>query len=103
MDMIKEIPNNEYRDKLIEAVNCLNQMQFDLFTPLVNIAMFGEFSQINEMFDTGDSVNFDDEMFKNCKDQNVQLLHKLLKEIKSTTESITNINAIQLSELNEEI
>jgi hypothetical protein len=100
MDMIKEIPNTEYRDKLIEAVNCLNQMQFDLFTPLVNIAMFGEFSQINEMFDIGDSLNFDDEMFKNCKDINVQMLNKLLQEIKVVTESMTNINAIRYEELN---
>ena len=92
----------EYRDQLIESVNGLNQMQFDLFTLLVNVGMYGEYRHLNEMFENGESINFDDDMFKDCKDINVQMLHQLLQEIKLVRERMININAIQGTELDGE-
>ncbi|GAB1449115.1 hypothetical protein MASR2M44_21380 [Bacteroidota bacterium] len=94
-------PNNTYRERLIQAVNGLKEIQIEAFGHLVSVAMEGEFSDLNERFEIGEEVKFDLEMFADCKDQNVKILYDAVVELSLAYEKIMNINGIKESELEE--
>ena len=78
-------PEQQYRIKLIESIQYLMKSTDETFTELINLAMVGEFSEIDTEFEEGESVKFDIAYFRNCKDQNVQVL---IKQLDDTNERI---------------
>lgn len=95
----QETKENSYRNKLIEAVNYLSDCEGEIFTKMLNVAMSGEFKEIDEVFEEGDIYEFDIEQFRNSKDLNVEKLVALHDHINETIESIINLNAIDLEDI----
>ncbi|MFD2518234.1 hypothetical protein [Salinimicrobium flavum] len=69
---------------------------------IINMGMTGEFAEINEIFREGDTFKFDLEMFRDSKDQNMQLLLGLFDELETVMNTLANINGITEEELEDE-
>jgi tRNA U34 5-carboxymethylaminomethyl modifying GTPase MnmE/TrmE len=96
-------PEQNYRFTLIEAINQLIEARNDLQVKIINLAMAGEFSEINDNFEVGDEIPLDIEYFKNIKDINVQALLKMYHEIDHLINHLFNINKIGEEELDIEV
>ena len=83
-------PEQNYHIKLIETIIFLIKVTNETFTEIVNLAMNGEFNEID--FEAGEDVKFQLAYFRNCKDQNVQLLLKLLDDTQEKINWLVNVN-----------
>ena len=92
-------PELNYRFTIIEAINFMNQTKNELFLKLVNIAMNGEFIDSNSIFEVGDEINVDASYFKNCKDDNIHGLLRLLSVTNETIDYLLERNDIDENEL----
>lgn len=96
-------PAQNYRFALIEAINQLIDNRNDIEERMINLAMAGEFAEINDMFEEGDTIPADVEYFKNCKDINVQQLLKLYCTVDDMVPFFMNVNNIREEELDMEV
>ena len=64
--------------------------------------MTGQFAEVNEVFQPGDTFRFDLEMFRDSKDQNLQLLLGLFDELENVMNTLANVNGITEEELEDE-
>lgn len=85
-------PEQSYRTKLIEAIIYLDKVATETFTEIVNLEMIGEFSEIE--FEEGEEIKFQLAHFRNCKDQNVQVLINHLDETKAKISWLINVNDV---------
>jgi hypothetical protein len=95
--MEKLTPELNYRFTIMEAINFLKQTRKELFLKLANIAMSGEFSDIES--EEGDEINLDASFFKDCEDDNINGLYRLLKVTDETIEYLIERNDIKDNEL----
>lgn len=86
---------DEYRNKLVDAVKNLSDCRGEIFTSLINVAMLGEFKDIHETFEVGDTFEFEIEQFRDSKDINVEKMVQLYEFMSETMESIMNLNSIE--------
>ena len=91
-----------YRNKIILTYRALLDAHEELMERIINMGMTGEFAEINEIFQEGDTFKFDLEMFRDSKDQNLQLLFNLFDKLEETMNSLANINGITEDELEDE-
>jgi len=63
-----------YREKLIMTYNHLLEVHEELLTRIINVGMTGPLVEINEIFEKDDQFQFDKEMFRETKDQNLNSL-----------------------------
>lgn len=64
--------------------------------------MTGQYAEINACFAEGDTFKFDLEMFRDSKDQNLQLLLGFFDELENVMNSLANVNGIMEEELEDE-
>jgi len=83
-----------YREKLIMTYNHLLEVHEELLTRIINVGMTGPLVEINEIFEKDDQFQFDKEMFRETKDQNLNLLLELHDRVEDTMNSFANINNI---------
>ncbi|WP_209310195.1 hypothetical protein, partial [Salinimicrobium oceani] len=88
-----------YRDKIILTYRQLLETHEELMERIINVGMTGEFAEINEIFREGDTFKFDLEMFRDSKDQNLQLLLGLFDELENVMNTLANVNGITEEEL----
>ncbi len=88
-----------YRFALIKAIISLKRQYSEISIRIVNIAMNGEYSDINAMMEIGDEIPSDLDYFKNCKDGNVQCLLKQIEQLEVTYSFLMNVNNISEEEL----
>lgn len=88
-----------YREKLIMTYNHLLEVHEELLTRIINVGMTGPLVEINETFEKDDQFQFDKEMFRETKDQNLNLLLELHDRVEDTMNSFANINNITQEEL----
>lgn len=88
-----------YRDKIILSYLALAKAHDSLTDRIINVGMLGEFAEVNEVFREGDTFESDLEMFRDSKDQNLQLLFDLFDRLEETMNSLANINGITEEEL----
>ncbi len=88
-----------YREKLIMTYNHLLEVHEELLTRIINVGMTGSLVEINEIFEKDDQFQFDKEMFRETKDQNLNLLLELHDRVEDTMNSFANINNITQEEL----
>ena len=88
----------EKRTDYKKIIENLISVRHKLFQEALNYAMKNELSFINEVFDVGDVYEFNLRHLDNAKDVNLQLLVDLIKDVQRTTESIANLNKIDLDE-----
>ena len=89
-------PEQSYRTKLIEAIIYLDKVATETFTEIVNLAMIGEFSEIE--FEEGEEIKFQLAHFRNYKDQNVQVLINHLDETNVKINWLINVNDVKEDE-----
>lgn len=89
----------EYREKMLITYNYLIQLHQELLTRTINLAMTGELEDINNTFKAGDNFQFDKEMFRDCKDQNVNKLIAFHDDLEDLMNSLANINNLKEEEL----
>jgi hypothetical protein len=90
---------NTYREKLIMTYMQMINFYEELLTRIINVGMTGELEDINETFVKDDSFQFDKEMFRGTKDQNLNMLLDLHDNLEDTMNSFANINNITQQEL----
>lgn len=91
-----------YRDKIILAYRALLETYEELMDRIINVGMTGEFAEVNETFQVGDSYKFNLLQFRGTKDTNLNLLLKLFDELEEVMNSLANINGITEEELEDE-
>ena len=91
-----------YREKLIMTYNHLLEIHEELLTRIINVGMTGPQVEINEIFEKDDQFQFDKEMFRETKDQNLNLLLELHDRLEDTMNSFANLNNITQEELQDE-
>ena len=89
----------DYRNKILLSYVALAKAHDALTDRIINVAMLGEFAEVNQVFREGDSFEFNLEMFRDSKDQNLQLLFDLFDRLEETMNSLVNINGITEEEL----
>lgn len=89
----------KYRNYLLESLNVLYNTLKYLEHNIVNLVMAGEFSEVDSMFQPGETVRFWIEDFQDVEDKNVQVLFSLFQKLEEKYESIRNINAISDEEI----
>lgn len=90
--------SKNYKENLKEALKNLVRVNESIFDSLVDISMQNDLKEWSETVPIGEAHSFDFDIFKNSSDANIQLLVKLFEQIEETSESIKNINNIQLDE-----
>ena len=88
-----------YRKMLLNSVNYLIDVRQQLFAEIVNLAMKGEFSDIDDVIDLGYTYEFHLQHFKDSEDINVQKLVELILTLETTVDSLINLNRIEDDEL----
>lgn len=83
-----------YRDFLIDALRTLTNCERELFTNALNILMSGELKNVDEVFEIGDSYTFEFNHLDATNDTNVKRLVDVIELLRTTIESIKNLNAI---------
>lgn len=91
-----------YREKIILTYRHLLEVHEELLTRIINVGMTGEFLEINSVFEAGDEFEFDKEMFRESKDENVKKLIAFHDELEDLMNSLANINGITEEELEDE-
>jgi hypothetical protein len=88
-----------YREKILMAYHELLIMHEELLTRIVNIAMTGEWAEINLIFEAGDKFNFDIDMFRGTNDVNLNKLISFFDELENLMNSLVSTNGITEAEI----
>jgi hypothetical protein len=88
-----------YRDKILLSYRALEKSHDALTDRIINLGMLGEYAEINDVFEPGDTFQFNMEMFRDSKDENLLLLFRLFDKLEETMNSLANINGITKEEL----
>lgn len=88
-----------YREKLIMTYKHLLDLHEELLTRIINVGMTGPMGNINEAFEENDQFQFDKEMFRGTKDENLNLLMQLHDHLEDTMNTFTTINNLTQEEL----
>ena len=91
-----------YREKIILTYRALLKTYEELTERIINLGMTGQYADVNKVFQPGDTFKFGLEMFRNSKDQNLQLLLDLFDELENVMNTVANINGITEEELEDE-
>lgn len=75
----------------------------ELLERIINLGMAGDYEEVNELFEEGDTFKFDLEMFRETEDQNLQKLISFFDQLEEVMNSLANINGITKNELEEDI
>ena len=86
--------NNAYKSALEDACKNLADVREKIFIDLVNVAMSGEYGDLDGKFEIGELVEFMLDDFTGVEDPNVQKLYRLIRDIESCRESLININGL---------
>ena len=96
-------PEQNYRFALIESINQLIKSRNEFELRIVNLAMSGEFAEIDALFEVGDVIPADIDYFEHCKDINIQSLLKLYHQTNDLIHTLVNVNNIMEAELDVEV
>lgn len=88
-----------YRNTLLKAIINLDSFLEDLNLDIVNLAMNGEFAEVDELFEEGDVVRLNLGDFVDADDQNIQKLVHVFYVISEIKNTLLNTNAIADEEI----
>lgn len=90
-----------YKNAVSEACQCLGEVRNKLFTAMVNVAMNGEYQDLDESFGIGETFYFEKDHFKDCDDINLAKLYELIDKIDEVYGSLVNLNGFDTSDDNQ--
>lgn len=88
-----------YREYLVKTVFELDKFLDELDLNITNLAMNGEFSEANDLFDEGDTLSLSIADFENANDLNVRKLINVFNFLTDINKSLKNVNAISDEEI----
>ncbi len=88
-----------YKEQLIDALANLEAIKIQLFDSVINVGMQGVLSDINEVFEPGDSYMFELEHFDKSSDPSLQTLVNLIKQIDNSSKKLLRINDMCMEEV----
>ncbi|MGK6352728.1 hypothetical protein [Parapedobacter sp. DT-150] len=91
---------HKYRKFILEALVELEETVDGLNLIIFNLAMNGEWKEIDELFAEGDTLFTKFEDLRSVSDTNVKQLLSVVDELGITFESIKNLNAVTRKEIN---
>jgi len=81
-----------YTTQLVGSLSTLESMRNQLFDKVINLGMYGTYSDINDVLEPGDSYQFELDHFDNSDDSSLQALVDLMKMIDLTSKKVLRIN-----------
>lgn len=90
---------SSYRENLIRAIERLDKCEELLSEAAFNVMMNGEFAELNQLFEIGDTFNFPDDGFEISEDVNVKVIMSALYKVQEAIQSIQNLNSIKDQEV----
>lgn len=84
----------DYKEALTESCMAIATARQEIFSALINVAMCGEYAEIDDLFDIGETVLFDTTYFQHCQDSNLKKLLELVYTLEQTHDTLTNINGL---------
>lgn len=84
-----------YRNRLIEAYKGLISFHRDFFLASLNLAMVGQLKEVDEVFEIGDTYNFDIEHLKGTNDTNLNKFLEFYEQLENLMNFVANVNAIK--------
>lgn len=91
--------SKKYREYLVKSVFELDKFLDELDLNITNLAMNGEFSEANDLFDEGDTLSLSIADFENANDLNVRKLINVFNFLTDINKSLKNVNAISDEEI----
>lgn len=88
-----------YRKALIEAINTLSEVDHQLFGAALGVLMSDEWKEIDQAFDVGEVYEFHLSQLESSPDNNVQILATLIKTIRTSIQTLQNLNSISDNEI----
>ena len=92
-----------YREKIFLTYRHLLEVHEELLTRIINLGMAGDYSEVNKVFEEGDTYKFDLEMFRETEDQNLLKLIAFFDELEHLMKSLSNINGLTEEDLEQDI
>ncbi len=92
--------NDDYKEALAESCMAIATARQEIFSALINVAMSGEYAEIDDIFEVGETVLFDTTYFQHSQDSNLKKLLELVYHLEQTHDTLTNINGLGNSEYN---
>jgi hypothetical protein len=87
-----------YKNAVAEACQRLAEARNKIFSAMVNVAMNGEYQDLDESFDIGATFCFEKDHFKDCDDINLAKLYELIDKIDEVYGSLVNLNGFETSQ-----
>ncbi|MGJ1411277.1 hypothetical protein ACR78Z_16545 [Sphingobacterium thalpophilum] len=91
--------SENYREYLVKTVFELDKFLDELDLNITNLAMNGEFSEANDLFDEGDTLSLSIADFEDANDLNVRKLINVFHFLTDIKKSLKNVNAISDEEI----
>ncbi|VTR51510.1 hypothetical protein [Sphingobacterium thalpophilum] len=91
--------SENYREYLVKTVFELDKFLDELDLNITNLAMNGEFSEANDLFDEGDTLSLSIADFEDANDMNVRKLINVFHFLTDIKKSLKNVNAISDEEI----
>ena len=88
-----------YREQLMDALANLEAIRNQLFDSVINVGMHGVHSDINDVFEPGDSYLFELAHFDNSADPNLQTLVNLIKHMDNSSKKLLRTNDMSMEEV----
>ena len=84
-----------YKEALLSALQCLDDAEGHAGAAILNIALAGAHKELGRLYEVGEELIVNPEMFQDTGDVNINLILKLIENIRSTVESLKNINSLE--------
>ncbi|MGB3065348.1 hypothetical protein [Sphingobacterium thalpophilum] len=91
--------SENYREYLVKTVFELDKFLDELDLNITNLAMNGEFSEANDLFNEGDTLSLSIADFEDANDLNVRKLINVFHFLTDIKKSLKNVNAISDEEI----
>lgn len=87
------------RQEITDTLNSLISVRHTIFEHIINLAMTGEMSHLEDAFKRGDTYHFSLAHFEDVEDPTIQKLVRLCTQTEETLFSIMDLNGISGQEI----
>ncbi|MGN6194706.1 MAG: hypothetical protein ACTHOB_07185 [Ginsengibacter sp.] len=84
-----------YKEALQSALNCLEEAQGHALSAVLNIAFAGEYKELGSLYEVGETLQIEPAAFEDTGDANIDLILKVIYEIDSVKDSISNLSGLE--------
>lgn len=91
--------NKQYHQQLRKSLKIIARTEYELLEVMTNLMLLKELKKNNINFKDGDTFSFEDQIFDESTDKNVQRLAKLRRKMLSTLSKILEENDFKDKEI----